>query len=96
MTPMRWLLAVSLTTLLALGCSDPCAYVAPPAPMPDPTPCDAGTVISTCALDRYCVTDAGPLTCAPRKSGGAPCSMSYECSSDICQPNGTCGDRTGC
>ena len=82
----RWIAWCALG-LLVDACSDRCANVAQIIPEPDPTVCDLDG--GTCQLASYCVTDAGPTFCAPRKSSGERCTTGRECIYG-CQPDGTC------
>ena len=81
--------------VLSSACANPCNDVAPSLPTPDPTLCGAG--LTTCSAELYCVTDAGPTSCAPRKLTGAPCTSHVECYSNVCDAEGECSkpDR-GC
>jgi hypothetical protein len=79
-----------MALVLSSACANPCSDVAPSLPPQDPTPCGAGVGLSTCPAELYCVTDAGPSACAPRKFAGAQCTSHVECYSNVCESGGEC------
>jgi hypothetical protein len=81
--------------VLASACANPCSDVAPSLPPQDPTACGPG--LTACSAELYCVTDAGPSACAPRKLTGATCTSHVECYSNVCKSEGECSvPERGC
>ena len=83
MHPFRFVSLLLLPWFLLGACSEPCPNF---AALPGQR-CG----MTQCSRAGYCVTDAGPPTCAPLKAPGAPCSGNGECVGGTCELDGGCG-----